>query len=219
VVCERVMCTRLDEKRLVVTAGGSEPAGECRVPWTTQLRSDSRAAYVLCVDHASLILKATGILGPSEQPRRSENVSRSISTPDLSQRPMFESTRWCTSPTLASLFRPREAAAHHQRLLSPVLVRPPPTNATAASYIVSPSPTSSSGASLSHPREAVAHHRRLLSLVLARPLLNKVVASSCIPLALAHHRRLLSPVIVRPLLNKAVAASCIPLAHLVVRRT
>jgi hypothetical protein len=52
VVCERVMCTRLDETRLV-TAGGSELAGEeCRVPWTTQLRSDSRAAYVLCVDHA-----------------------------------------------------------------------------------------------------------------------------------------------------------------------
>lgn len=99
--------------------------------------------------YTSLILKATGILGPSEQPRRSENVSRSISTPDLSQRPMFESTRGCTSPTLASLFRPREAAAHHQRLLSPVLVRPPPTNANAASYIVSPSPTSSSGASCS----------------------------------------------------------------------
>lgn len=43
-VCERVMCTRLDETRLV-TAGGSEPAGECRILWTTQLRSDSRAAY------------------------------------------------------------------------------------------------------------------------------------------------------------------------------
>jgi hypothetical protein len=45
VVCERVMCTRLDETRLVVTAGGSEPAGECRVPWTTQLRRARLVAW------------------------------------------------------------------------------------------------------------------------------------------------------------------------------